>query len=357
MATTCAPPATGIPGSPSTCGRRAGGLPPAPRAQRSRRATTPADESRSHRRPPVLDDAVTPTGPPRFLTRTETQASWAERVTRRTKRTAPLGVEHRDGALVQRRRHHRGTPEAPLRLDARDVVRAVRHAGRAERAAVESAALHGSVGAVRDVRLREHERDVLRRGARREHFRRTAREPVDRERVAGARGHPHVRAVGGEHDVVGRERRRDQAREHRLARIGQVEHGDVLRRGAERRPQRLPVGRDVPRRPRNTRPVHDRCPVEVDRDDLAALRVADVGDRLARVHCGVPRLREPSQRCPDGQGGRVDDRDDAARDVGHDDLPERRSSRRCAARARCECASRLVRRRPRAQRRATRDRP
>jgi hypothetical protein len=62
------------------------------------------------------------------------------------KTNGSAGREHRDGPLVQRRRHDRGAPET----GGRDVVRAVRHARDPDDAAVEPAPLHRAVPPARD---------------------------------------------------------------------------------------------------------------------------------------------------------------------------------------------------------------
>ena len=69
--------------------------------------------------------------------------------------------------------------------------------------------------------------------------------------------------------------------------------------------------------------MDDPASVEVDRDHLTELRVRHIGKRLAGVHRGVARLAEAMQHGPHRESGCVDDRDDAGRDVGDDDLPER----------------------------------
>ncbi len=129
------------------------------------------------------------------------------------------------------------------------------------------------------------------------------------------------------HDVVGEKRRREGATQARPARIGEIENGDSLGRGAERCPEDAAVGveREVPGRPRDPDTMDDSAAHEIDHRQVSTTRVRHVGKSLARVHGRVPRLAEPPERREDRESRRLQQAHDAAGGVCDDRVPERRA--------------------------------
>ena len=131
-------------------------------------------------------------------------------------------------------------------------------------------------------------------------------------RVPG--GHPES-PVGSEPDVVRSESRRERGH---VSKPAGVDHGDVLRRGAESDPE-LPAGRvdrDVARPAWQGGPSEHASTFDVDRNDAASTRVGDECVPSVGMSRGVTRLLEPTQDMPDAVT--VDDRDGADGGVADD---------------------------------------
>ena len=247
-----APPATVIPASPALrdpgvgrCRLRCGD-----EAEQADDAPSAAIRG-SLRQPPARSCALYTAAPSQVPQPACTKhASCAERVTRRTDdRPARLETATVPG---QRRRDHRCATE-PSPVGAGDVVGAVRDARRAERAAVEPAALHAAVRAARD------ERAACRRRRRAAAGRRPRGLTAHRPQAGRSR------ARCGRPTSPTRARRRARTRRRgpgtaarsgaRARRRGSARSSTATRSASEPSAVQnvVPSRRDVPRRPRHTR--------------------------------------------------------------------------------------------------------